>query len=1079
MVRSIAHTTSDNYYRLEQQQELGTELAAKGQIKVVGHDNIHIRQGNLEAEKGKVVLASQGDIEVVEGRAKEQLASGSKGSTKSWLNKTTTIRKYKHDYDLAEGSSISGEKVVMHSDNGKILVRGSDIVGEQELVGKAKAIEIVEAANRTFDEDFLMNKKSGVMGTGGIGISIGEKKDTTETDQTKFYAKGSQVGSLTGSTDLIAEQNYKQSASTVSSVKGDVNVFAQKADIVAADDKYESHYKHTMEQKGLTLAINIPAVQAVQAATSVAKQAKNITKSKNPRITTMAAANTGWNAVRAYNAITGAVDATKALAKGNMTDSNVSVSLTYGQQKTVETTDVEGKTANGSRINAGGKVNVIATGAGKASDINIIGSDVSGKKGTSLIADDEVNLLAAEQTHKERSKNKTTGFNAGVSVGSGGWGITAGFNLAKGYANGDDSTWIHSHVGDKDSKTLIQSGADTNIKGTQVRGKGIKVNAENLNIESLQDTMKYEAKQTSASAQVTVGAGASAAGSYGKTKVNADYASVQEQAGIFAGDDGYQVELKGKVDNIGGAIISSADKEKNILIADDFSFKDIQNHSSADANSMGLAGGASFGRDQRSENAKQMNEKYRAGREGETFEQASPNKIGEFGVGLNEHDVHSTDKYALAKLALVNGLANASESESASSTTHSVVSEGQFTIRSQSGQQAIQAVKKSTEEERKALDRPNHNALKEEVELAQSVTREFLTNISESTDEAYRSQFIDPHRMMRYEVDENGRPIEDPDLVDKLNKQAEKAANKEGKVGKEKEAFIKDYIAKELDKGRNIYSLHELSDQERNQLKKVTYTDPTTGKQETRYVVAFNGIFNNVNDAAKFAVQNYVAQKGESGKIDQKIYKDVYFIHNPKANGALAELFVAGYQKFLEGTMGDLGNSTIQAKDLMQKYGKDNLFIGAHSRGTLTINNALRALDTKENSGSLANTKIKMVGPAANVLTSDKYLAHLQGFSEGRNSNNAQDSIRIENHKRDIVGSIIGNNPADDNTNLLNKNYLKTLKDLFGDASSHNCYGLGQPQCETDGYRSKESNLMMHPETTIYELINPEDKGDK
>ncbi|MFQ9122209.1 MAG: hypothetical protein ACLR5N_07290 [Haemophilus parainfluenzae] len=58
-----------------------------------------------------------------------------------------------------------------------------------------------------------------------------------------------------------------------------------------------------------------------------------------------------------------------------------------------------------------------------------------------------------------------------------------------------------------------------------------------------------------------------------------------------------------------------------------------------------------------------------------------------------------------------------------------------------------------------------------------------------------------------------------------------------------------------MDKGRNIYQLHELSDQERNQLQKVTYTDPKTGKTESKYVVAFNGIFNDHNAAAKFAVQ--------------------------------------------------------------------------------------------------------------------------------------------------------------------------------------------------------------------------------
>ncbi|HHF1625636.1 TPA: hemagglutinin repeat-containing protein, partial [Haemophilus influenzae] len=47
----------------------------------------------------------------------------------------------------------------------------------------------------------------------------------------------------------------------------------------------------------------------------------------------------------------------------------------------------EWETAAKSQVNAGGKVNIVATGAGKDSNINIKGSDISGKQGTSLIAD--------------------------------------------------------------------------------------------------------------------------------------------------------------------------------------------------------------------------------------------------------------------------------------------------------------------------------------------------------------------------------------------------------------------------------------------------------------------------------------------------------------------------------------------------------------------------------------------------------------------------------------------------------------------------------------------------------------------
>ena len=150
----------------------------------------------------------------------------------------------------------------------------------------------------------------------------------------------------------------------------------------------------------------------------------------------------------------------------------------------------------------------MATGAGKDSNINIKGSDISGKQGTTLIAGNQVNIEAAEQNHQESSTNKSSGFNAGVAikVGSGvAAGITVGGNYGKGYGNGDETSYVASHVGDSQSKTVINAGGDANLIGSQVKGKRVEVNAQNLNIESLQDTATYKGKQMNGSGSVTVG----------------------------------------------------------------------------------------------------------------------------------------------------------------------------------------------------------------------------------------------------------------------------------------------------------------------------------------------------------------------------------------------------------------------------------------------------------------------------------------------------------------------------------------------------------------------------------------------
>ncbi len=241
-------------------------------------------------------------------------------------------------------------------------------------------------------------------------------------------------------------------------------------------------------------------------------------------------------------------------------------------------------------------MNIRATGAGKDSTLTIAGSDVSGQAGTHLEAEGDVNILAADENHLERSKNKSSGFNVGVAIQFGNGvsaGITAGGNVAKGYGNGDRQAWVASQVGSAASKTTIESGKDTNIKGSQARGNRVEVKAENLHIESLQDTARYEGKQESASAQVTVGYGFSASGSYSCSKVKLNYASVKTQAGIFAGDEGYDVDVKKHTELTGGLVTSSDKAEaegRNRFSTGTLAARDVENHADYKGSAIGLNG---------------------------------------------------------------------------------------------------------------------------------------------------------------------------------------------------------------------------------------------------------------------------------------------------------------------------------------------------------------------------------------------------------------------------------------------------------------------------------------------------------
>ncbi|WP_118790504.1 hemagglutinin repeat-containing protein [Haemophilus haemolyticus] len=743
---------ADNYYKLDQKQEVGSQLNVTGNLDAVGKSAVEMR-GVSVTSNGTMNVMSEGNINIQEARYKEQLSSGSKSKSRGLTSSTTEVYRHKHDYDVAEASNLDADKIYLHSSKGNVTIQGSNVAAGNGLTVKAKNIDIREAENRVYSDDYYSKKKSGMLG-GGIGVTFGSQKQTTESDQTKLYAQGSQVGSLNGNTTMIAENTYTQTASIVSAIKGDVNILAQKVQIKAADDKYETNTKQTFEQKGLNIAITSPVLSAIQAVQGAVQSTKQVGASKHDRVNAMAAANAGFDAYRAGDSVMNAGKSIQDFMDSGNMDSVVGVQITYGQQKNESRTHIEGNTAAKSQVNAGDKVNIVATGAGKASNITINGSDVSGKQGTFLGAENDINITAAEQTHKERSTNKSSGFNAGVAIkvsNGAAAGATFGGNYGKGYGNGDETTYVVSHVGDSQSKTVINAGGDVTLAGSQVKGKRVELDAENLNIESLQDKSRYHGKQMNASGSVTVGYGFAAGGGFNKSKINADHASVNEQAGIYAGDEGYDINVNKHTD-LKGALITSTQKAeadgKNHFSTGSLTHSDIENHSNYSGSSFGVSGSVAanfntpFGENGAAQSTKQATDK-----DGNLLytDKNGNTTVNSKGVDGKEN----TKKLAEGKesLQFSYGMGYGKDSDSQSSTTKSGINTQNIIIKDEAEQ--LKRTGKTVQEEIAAIktdittesaqsqsgkleNRFNKDDVQKELDFQREVTEKFGQNVVEA-----------------------------------------------------------------------------------------------------------------------------------------------------------------------------------------------------------------------------------------------------------------------------------------------------------------------------------------------------------
>lgn len=542
-------------------------------------NGIRIRGSAIDAQGDLALKAKEGNVSIEAARATVALDSASEGKTKGFLSSKTATQRDSLREDTAIGSTLGGRNVTISGRD--VTVSGSEVIADKNTVIVARRDLTVEAAQDTRSESsYRGTGKSGLMGSGGFGFTIGSRSQSTDTRSENTSAVRSTVGSIGGNTTLIAGNRYTQVGSDVVAPEGDVTIAAKSIAIREARETSRTETEQKQKTGGLTIALTAPAISAVQ---SIGNTAKAMQRTGNGRMQALGAASIAAEAKGVADAMANVVDPVQSMGI------NLSISLGGSQNKSnrTETSD----TAAGSRVE-GKNVNLLALGGGKDSNILVQGSDIVARDTATLVADNRIDILAAQNTSEQHSTNKGSGGSVGVSFGTNGLLFNIGANGSRGKSDGTDSTYTNSHLS-AGNKVNLASGGDMAIKGGVIEADRVtaKVGGD-LKIESLQDTGTSASKQQSLGGSLSVGVGVWSVGvSASSAKASGNYASVKEQSGIKAGDGGFDVDVKGSTD-LKGAVIESTqaavDNARNTFKSASLTSSDIQNFDSYKASGASL-----------------------------------------------------------------------------------------------------------------------------------------------------------------------------------------------------------------------------------------------------------------------------------------------------------------------------------------------------------------------------------------------------------------------------------------------------------------------------------------------------------
>ncbi|WP_202308594.1 hemagglutinin repeat-containing protein, partial [Dryocola clanedunensis] len=202
----------------ESVRQQGTEISSGGNTAIIAGRDVNSEAARVTAS-GDIGVAAGRDVNLTTATESDYHYKEQTKTKKGFLSKKTTHTIEEDSATREAGTLLSGDNVQVSAGN-NLLVKGSSVVADDAVnLSAGNNVDIVAATNTDSSWRFKEVKKSGLMGTGGIGITVGSSKTTHDlreagtTQSQSFSTVGSTGGSVVisagnqahiGGADLIA-----------------------------------------------------------------------------------------------------------------------------------------------------------------------------------------------------------------------------------------------------------------------------------------------------------------------------------------------------------------------------------------------------------------------------------------------------------------------------------------------------------------------------------------------------------------------------------------------------------------------------------------------------------------------------------------------------------------------------------------------------------------------------------------------------------------------------------------------------------------------------------------------------------
>ena len=580
--------TTQSHDLVKAQSSVGSSIEGKN-VSVVASETVQLEGSQLLA--ADKVHVSGNTVALNTAKANSTVNHVYLDKKKSLVKRESTNAVDDVTSTSVTGSTVSGKTVTITSAH-DVTGQSAQIMGENAVsVTAGGKVELGADKSTTDSSSVYRHKKSGLLGGAGIGFSIGKEKHNIDEANHEEATVRNTIASTKGAVTIKANDTVHITSADIVAKEGAV----LDGSAVQLDGNVDhNHMTHDERYKksGLTVSLGGAVANTLTSATRTIKQAGG---RDDKRLAALELNEARKQLQDGYEAVDKAINGVKLRGpEGEVLKENghskrgakniddaINLSVSIGSTSRKQGQVVDTNTYQGGTLVSDGNVHIKAHDA-QQSGIGLTGETVEAKK---LVLDSasDINFEAGKNTVDVNNAYKSSGWSVGAGISLTGGGlidINASGHMAR--QNGD--THQESYVPTKIKAVQLaqlKAKRDTNIIGSTVSGKKVEVDTgRDLHIQSLQDVDNF--KEHSKSAGFSVSSKPNLKNPTGSInasvgRIDSKWKSVTEQAGIYAGEEGYDVNVGNNTTLEGAVIKSDAPKAKNKLTTKSLEMKDIKN----------------------------------------------------------------------------------------------------------------------------------------------------------------------------------------------------------------------------------------------------------------------------------------------------------------------------------------------------------------------------------------------------------------------------------------------------------------------------------------------------------------------